>query len=226
MPRYPLLKIAIFTGIPSCTMVAISCMFIWKPPSPEIAHTGSSGRASDGTHRGRHGEAHGAEPAGGEVGVGPAGTETASPPTSDAGPRRRRWCSVRRPPRDRAENPLGREVAPVAVRPRPHEARDLVAPGRAVARRHAAEQLAEQRPRIAHQPDRRGHVLPDLRRVQLDVNHRRAAGEGREVAGDPVVEPQTRRRGSGRPAGSRGSRAPRRASRACPDAARATRGTR
>ena len=27
-------------------MVAISCMFIWNPPSPEMAQTGSSGRAS------------------------------------------------------------------------------------------------------------------------------------------------------------------------------------
>ena len=40
-----MLKIAIFTGMPSCTIVAISCMFIWKPPSPEMAQTGSSGRA-------------------------------------------------------------------------------------------------------------------------------------------------------------------------------------
>jgi hypothetical protein len=40
-----LLNTAIFTGICSCTMVAISCMFIWKPPSPEMAQTGSSGRA-------------------------------------------------------------------------------------------------------------------------------------------------------------------------------------
>ena len=41
-----MLKIAIFTGIRSCTIVAISCMFIWNPPSPEMAHTGSFGRAS------------------------------------------------------------------------------------------------------------------------------------------------------------------------------------
>src|SRR5438105_2231332 len=37
---------ASFTSIPSCTIVAIWAMFIWNPPSPEIAHTGSSGRAS------------------------------------------------------------------------------------------------------------------------------------------------------------------------------------
>src|SRR6266853_1243959 len=29
----------------SCSIVAISAMFIWNPPSPEIAHTGSFGRA-------------------------------------------------------------------------------------------------------------------------------------------------------------------------------------
>src|SRR3989442_9804749 len=40
-----LMNTAIFTGSPSCTMVAISAMFIWKPPSPEMAHTVPLGRA-------------------------------------------------------------------------------------------------------------------------------------------------------------------------------------
>ena len=53
-----------------------------------------------------------------------------------------------------------------------------------------ASSSAEERPRVAHQPDRGRHVLPDLRRIELDVDHLRAAGEAREVAGDPVVEPK------------------------------------
>ena len=44
MPRYALLRIAIFTGIRSAAAVTISCAVIWKQPSPSTAQTVLSGQ--------------------------------------------------------------------------------------------------------------------------------------------------------------------------------------
>ena len=44
MPRYALLRIAIFTGMRSELAVTSSCAVIWKQPSPSMAHTMRSGR--------------------------------------------------------------------------------------------------------------------------------------------------------------------------------------
>ena len=69
---------------------------------------------------------------------------------------------------------------------------DLRAPRLAVARRYRGEQRAQDLARVAHQPDRRSATFfPISDRIQLDVNHLRAPGKAGEVAGDPVVEPET-----------------------------------
>ena len=52
------------------------------------------------------------------------------------------------------------------------------------------EQLPQDGARVADQPDGDGHVLADLRRIELDVDHLRPAGEGREVSRHPVIEPE------------------------------------
>ena len=122
------MKIAIFTGMRSCTIVAISCMFIWKPPSPEIAQTGSSGPRERDAHGRGHREPHGAEAARGDVGVGPLVAEQLGHPhlvlphVGDDG------ASAGARLLERRQDPLGREPALEAVHPRPHEARDLAPP--------------------------------------------------------------------------------------------------
>ena len=46
MPRLPLLITATLIGMPSMAQVASSWLVIWKQPSPSIAHTTASGRAT------------------------------------------------------------------------------------------------------------------------------------------------------------------------------------
>ena len=62
--------IATLIGMLLMTQVASSWLVIWKQPSPSMAHTVRSGSADLGAHGRRHREAHGAEPAGVEPGVG------------------------------------------------------------------------------------------------------------------------------------------------------------
>ena len=57
---------AILIGSFSCTTVASSCNVIWKPPSPTTAHTRLVGRGELRADGGRQGEAHRAQPAGGD----------------------------------------------------------------------------------------------------------------------------------------------------------------
>ena len=61
---------AIFTGIRSELAVTSSCAVIWKQPSPSTAQTMRSGPADLGPDRRRHREAHRAEAARVDPGVG------------------------------------------------------------------------------------------------------------------------------------------------------------
>ena len=89
------------------------------------------------------------------------------------------------------EDPLGREPAlKLSTRGRTKlaiSARHAVAVARLDALRAARRRIVA---RVAHQADGHGHVLADLGRIELDVDDLGAAGEGREVAGHPVVEPE------------------------------------
>ena len=46
MPRLPLLITATLIGMPSMAQVASSWLVIWKQPSPSMAQTTASGRAT------------------------------------------------------------------------------------------------------------------------------------------------------------------------------------
>ena len=85
-------------------------------------------------HGRRHREAHGAEPAGGDVGVGPLVAEQLRHPhlvLAHVGDDR---AAPGGGVLERRENALGRQPALEALHPRPHEARDLGPPAVAVAR--------------------------------------------------------------------------------------------
>ena len=92
---------------------------------------------------------------------------------------------------DRGDDVLRRQVAAVALLPRPRVTVDLFEPGDAVARRDGREQLGHDLVRVTHDPQGRGHVLPDLRDVEVDVNDLGPRSEARRVPRDAVVEPQS-----------------------------------
>jgi hypothetical protein len=82
-------------------------------------------------------------------------------------------------------------AASISARMPAGESLDLGPPGLAFAWRHPGEELPQDRAGVADQPHLGGDVLADLGGIELDVNHLRVPGERREVAGDPIVEPQS-----------------------------------
>ena len=149
-----------------------------------------AGASQHHAHRRGHREPHGPQSAGGDVGVGPLIAEQLGDPhlvLAHVGDDR---AAARGVLLEGGQDPVRRQPALEALHPRPDEALDLRAPRRRTAGARRPRAGAERGPGVADEAHGHGHVLPDLRGVELDVNDLGAAREGRQVAGDPVVEPE------------------------------------
>src|SRR5213080_59369 len=192
-------------------MVAISAMFIWKPPSPEIAQTVSPGRArctpmAAGTANpmvprppdvmcelgSRYGYSLATH-----IWCWPTSVTMVQRPSvawySDA-----RIVSGARSPRNAAAR--GRVKSWISASQRSHvrgcttAARRCVTSWATPATSHTAWppwcSPARDVAGVAHDPHRHRHVLPDLGAVQVDVHDARPRREAGGIARDAVVEPQ------------------------------------